>query len=227
MPEGTAPIQVSVKAPTDQLDLSEHDAKMYAALGVFTARCASLEHIVDKFLFCYGNTRTPLVCRTTNFPATMEAKVDFIVSAYIEDRRLRSCGDADDRLDLNAIGYLMDEVWDARKHLIHGSLYFSRHDGTDFSFTSSRYTRVSKNRYEVVSFRISRGAILRLLDNIAYLKAVLRVALDILDGGDPKTQYDEIRKGRLQFRELRQALLEDGREVDPTGIIRFFAGEAT
>jgi len=216
-----------VRALTDPLDLSEHEATMYAALGVFTAQCASLEHIVDSFLFRYGKLQTPLVCRTTSFPATMEAKIDFLVSAYIENRRLRSCGDADDRLDLNSIGYLMDEVWDTRNHLIHGRIYFSRQSGSDFYFRSIRYVRLAKNRYEEVTFKIRRDGLIRLLDNILYLKSVLRTALDILEGGDPKAEYHEIRKGHARRRELRQALLEDGVEADPTRVSGLLDVEAT
>lgn len=221
-----ASLMVSIRAPKDALDLTASDTAMYAALGRFTAQCAGLEHLLERFIFTYGKSDTPLVRKTIVFPVSMQEKINFIISAYIENMHLRECGDAEDRLELNSIGYLLEEIWSARIHLIHGDLYFSKHNGDDFSFKSKRYSRTVRNKYEELTYEISRGAILRLLENITYLKSLLRVGLEILDGGSPKIEFDQIQRNRASFRERRQTLLNEGQEIDPHGFVRFFAGEA-
>lgn len=154
----------------------------------------------------------------------MNQKIDFLISAYIENATLRQCGDADDRIELNSIGYLMEELWDARKHLIHGKLDFSQHDEISFSFQSTRYVWIAKGRYDLTTYKIGRPTILRLLDSISYLKAFLRNGLAILEGRSPKREFDEIRKNRAEFRELRLSLLDEGIEIDPDGLLRLFSG---
>ncbi|UPA23725.1 hypothetical protein [Shinella oryzae] len=225
MSDVTPALQVSIKFPKDALDLSETDEKMYAALGYFTTQCAGLENILDKFIFTYGKLKTPLARGTRIFPVNMKEKTEFLIKAYLENRNLRTCGDADDKINLNSIGYLMDEVWEARNHLIHGRLYLSRHKDGDFSFNSTRYTRVIRNEYEEVAYKISRSAIVHLLGGISYLKAFLRTGLEILDGGYPKKEADEIRRNQAAFRERRRNLLDEGRHIDTGGLMRFFAGD--
>jgi hypothetical protein len=195
MPVEASPIQVSMRTPRDALDLDEADTKLYAALGYFTVECADMEYLLDRFIFRYAKLRSPLVKRTKSFPFSFERKIDFLVNAYIENQNLRTCGDADDRIELNSIGYLFEEIWSSRRHIIHGNLVFSEHN-------------------DETTYRISRSYILYLLDRISYLRAFLRLGIDILDGKSPKTEADEAKRNRAALRELRQSLQQYGTKLD-------------
>jgi hypothetical protein len=214
MPVEASPIQVSMRTPRDALDLDEADTKLYAALGYFTVECADMEYLLDRFIFRYAKLRSPLVKRTKSFPFSFERKIDFLVNAYIENQNLRTCGDADDRIELNSIGYLFEEIWSSRRHIIHGNLVFSEHNDESFSFESTRYVRSKKNEYDETTYRISRSYILYLLDRISYLRAFLRLGIDILDGKSPKTEADEAKRNRAALRELRQSLQQYGTKLD-------------
>lgn len=226
IPEDPSIPQVSIRIPDNVLDLDESSRDLYAALGYFTAECAHLEFLLEKFIFRYGKKGTPLAKRTKNFPYKMEQKIDFLISAYIEYSPLRSCGDGNDRIELNSIGYMLEEIWSSRQQLIHGRIQFSEHKKDYFRFETTRHKRTSKNNYDQVTYRVSSNYVKDLIETIKYLKSFLLTGMEILEGKLPKTEADEIRRNRAEFREMRRLLQENGMEIDPSGVSRFLVGEA-
>ncbi len=204
---------------------------LYASLGYFCNYISGLEFVIDRFIFAYSKLASPLTKRTPNFPMKMISrkqgeigKIDFLVLAYLEHSPLRACGDADDRIDLNGLAFSIEEIWMARNHLIHGRIDVSHHDDGHFYFRSSRYVRVEKNRYQIVTSETDRTRIVMLLERASYIQAMLTQGLEILDGKNPRLNKSEMRRNHAALRQAFRRAEEQGQMIKGNPAIKAILG---
>ena len=195
---------ISIKAKTEHLDFTDGELRMYAAIGKYVSEIANLEFDLDDFIFSFAKFFPKLAFSISkNVPLKIEEKAEFFAYAHVLNPKLRECGDLDGSLDLKYLFYGIIELFDSRNSIIHGSISFTRTKEDNFSVRVQKYTRISKNKYDIEDVKYGSGYIEKSLKEAHYIRTFIWRAKSALTGTKrlPK-ERDDLLKGRALWRTL-------------------------
>ncbi|WP_404934738.1 hypothetical protein [Nitratireductor sp. L15S-10] len=181
---------------------------LYTLIGYVVAKIAKLEFSIDEFIFEFNN-KYPVTSKriSKNAPTKMEEKLYFIIKCYIEIPQLRTVGDNEDYLNLNAFGYMMDEIWDFRKSIVHGRIISAKRGKSErYAIKLIRYMRRTKNNYYLNETHLGQGYIEYIIDNSEYVRSILFCAMEIIKGNDPHKERWDLIRSRERAMEIRKRL---------------------
>ncbi len=145
-----------------------------------------LEFAIDDFLFGFSESYEQVArALTRTYPFKMSERVDLLISILIEVKELRTQPIFfDGFLDLNWLGFALDELFEERNSIAHGASFFreTRDDRTLFHFY--RYSREAKNRYQRVEYRISNYGLAHLTERAHVLRRYLENLLRFIQLGE-------------------------------------------
>lgn len=141
--------------PTSFIEESEE----YGALGKTIVALSNLEFSHDKFVFCVHKNHRDLAVRLTrNFPRQFKDKTDFLINTILQIKKLREVPFYQTgELNLLWLQYQLDEIYEIRSIIAHGSIFLSESTADRVTWQFDRYVRSEKNTYTTESVRISNG----------------------------------------------------------------------
>lgn len=216
---------ISLEAKHGPLDFNESEKEYYAMIGKFLSDISRLEFQIDNFVFDYVHKR-PSEWRSfaeierksvsgeridlKRYPQQTDSKIHFFICTFLYSRDMLQLGDLDGYLDLNAIGYMLEEVFQFRNFLIHGSLSGISSNSDRIVFRYKKYTRVNRHEAKgddgvpfVVETRDFSSIYLEnILRNISYLSSLVFRARRHINGADTNKEQRDVLRGRALFREV-------------------------
>jgi len=198
------------------LALDEDDHKFYAPIGRIICHVSKLEFELDEYMFLFRK-KFPKMTQSLSsaFPKMYSDKIRFFVETFICYSPLRRIGDANGELNLNTIGYLFEQLFDARNHLAHGAIYFSETTDMRTVYTAEKYTRIKgkKQSFQKDKYKFSTIFLDQLFGDCLYLKALIRNAVRLLNGEDVPRERDDFLKDQARKRELFAYFKDNNIEV--------------
>lgn len=178
----------------------------YAVLGYALVHFSRLEFAIDDFMFKVAD-RAPRVARGLSKapPRQNSEKIDFVIQSFISIGQIRRLGDEAGVLNLNAIGYMLDEIFDLRNHLAHGRLWRSSAERGVISIGMIKYRfgkRGDRAKVWKEEYSLSTNYVRYLVDSSRYVASLLSCASSLLDGQDPIGDGELVRKNRARLSEF-------------------------
>lgn len=196
----------------------------YGALGKTLVALSNLELSHDEFIFKMHETNFDLsVSLSTRFPRHFKEKTDFLISAVANVPKLRKIPlFQTGELNLLWLQYQLDELYEIRAIIAHGSVFYSESTPDRIKWTFDRFVKKEKNTWTRESVKISNGYLASVHETasaIKYYLADLTRSLEDNSCWEREYQTDkEIRQNRKFFAELTVA----GIIVDDNGWIDVF-----
>ena len=169
------------------------DERVSVALGEAIAEFSSLEVTLDDALVqlfkLAPRTMARCVGNESGVPMQLSGKIHAFIFACVEMPALRRNGLADGYLNLNMVGYMLDEVFDVRKSIVHGARNFSEYleHPDQFCITISRWRRdKSGPRAKMRRYTEELGSeyLRDMVERSAVLGQLIHSMLSGLDGSD-------------------------------------------
>lgn len=181
----------------------------YGALGKALVELSNLEFAHDDFVLNMRRTDPDLaVSISKQFPRHFKEKTNFLINSVANVPRLRQVpifqtGD----LNLLWLQYQLDELYETRSIIAHGSIFFSETTPDRITWTFERVVKKEKRTWGLETIKISNGY----LASVHYTASAIRHYLVTLkkcllgeSSWEEIYQSDkEIREGRIYIAELR------------------------
>lgn len=180
----------------------------YGALGRTLISLSNLEFAHDDFVFkMYESNRDLAVSISGRFPRQFREKTDFLIKAVASVRKLREVPIFQTgELNLLWLQYQLDELYDVRSILAHGSVFFSRSTPERITWTFERFVQRKNRTWGRDAVNISNGYLASVNWTAEGIKHYLvRLAECLEDSSCWESEYQadkEIRHSRKQFSEL-------------------------
>lgn len=196
----------------------------YGALGKTLVALSNLEFAHDEFVFKMYEAHRELSIRLSKrFPRHFKEKTNFLINAVSNVQKLRR-GSIFQTGELNLLWlqYQLDELYETRSIVAHGSVFFSESKYDQITWTFERFVQNKKNTWDREAVKISN----RHLANIHYSASVIkhyfvRLTKCLEDSSFWEREYQadkEIRRNRKFLAELSSA----GIMADDNGWIAAF-----
>ncbi len=144
-----------------------------------------LEFAFDDFLFEFAK-RHEKVARdlARTYPFKIRERVDLLIAALIKVRELRTQPIfTDGFMELNWLGYALDELFEERNAIAHGASFFREIRNERIVVHFHRYVRTSRNTYEQTKYIISNVGLAHLTDRAHALRRYLESLHRFLTSG--------------------------------------------
>lgn len=187
----------------------ENDNRGVIAIGRFIMSVSELEYMLDHFLFsCSNKYRKATQKLAQTYPAKAKEKADILVGLLLLVPELRtqpfSCeGD----LDLNAIGYFLEEIFDQRNMIAHGASRRQDHFPDRVVIHFRKFRRLSRNTYGEDTFIVSDRGLEHQTERAKFFIKYLQSLQYFIDG---KTDWETEYKRDCEIRENWRRLIEFG-----------------
>lgn len=169
---------------------------------------SNLEFAHDEFMFAMHKRHHDLsVSLSRKFPRHFKNKTDFLVNAVANVPELRQVPIfATGELNLLWLQYQLDEIYEIRSIIAHGSVFLTKRGADRITWRFERFVRKEKMTYALESVEISNGY----LASVYYTASVIRHYLARLvhcltDISCWESEYQadkEIRQNRKSLAEL-------------------------
>lgn len=196
----------------------------YGALGKTSVALSNLEFAHDEFIFSMSKTHRELSRRLSKkFPRQFKEKTDFLVNSVSNISKLRKIPIFQTgELNLLWLQYQLDELYEIRSEIAHGSVFFSESTTDRIVWTFERYVRKQKGTWTREAVKISNGYLASVYYSASLLKNFLvrlKKCLEDVSNFEEEYQKDkEIRRNRRVFAEL----ISFGHIVDDNGLVKAF-----
>jgi hypothetical protein len=190
----------------------------YGALGKALVALSNLEFAHDEFVFKMHETHHDLsIDLSKKFPRHFKEKTNFLINAVANVPKLRQfpifqTGE----LNLLWLQYQLDELYEIRSIVAHGSIFFSETTPDRISWTFERTVQKEK-AWTREAVKISNGYLASVHYSASvikhYLRGLIRCLTDNSCWEDEYRTDKEIRQNRKIFAEL----LSTGIAVDDNG----------
>lgn len=189
-----------------------HDkTNAYGALGLFIAETSALEFALDTFMFKFHELyKDAAVTFSKNAPQKIGDKLEFYVSCLINFPILRRIPFWDIELNINAICYRVEEIFDIRNHLAHGAIDLTEISGGASIYTAVKYTRRKSGSYGVDRYTIGSGFLESVWNDCKSTRKYFQNLSHALDDPDFLERNCRLQKeivcNRVHYRELMELL---------------------
>ncbi|MFC3529346.1 hypothetical protein ACFOMH_14295 [Paracoccus mangrovi] len=196
----------------------------YGALGKAMVSLSNLEFAHDEFVFAMHKTDRDLsIGLSKKFPRHFREKTDFLIDAVFNVSKLRRIPFfATGELNLLWLQYQLDEIYEVRSIIAHGSIFFSESTEDRITWRFDRYVQGQKNTWAPEAVKISNGYLASVHYSASAIKNyIVRLTMCLEDRSCWEKEYQadkEIRQNRKLVAELAAA----GVIVDSDGWIRAF-----
>lgn len=199
-------------------------SREYGALGKTLVALSNLEFTHDEFVFkMHEWDRDLSIHLSTRFPRQFREKTNFLINAIANVPKLRQypmfqTGD----LNLLRLQYQLDELYEVRSVVAHGSVFYSEITPDRIIWTFERYVKTDKHTWNLEAVKISNGYLASVYYTASTIKYYLVGLMKCLeDSSCWETEYQadkEIRRNRKFVAELADV----GVFVDDSGWIDAF-----
>jgi hypothetical protein len=189
----------------------------YGALGKAMVALSNLEFTHDEFVFkAYSANRDLSLALTKRFPRHFKEKTDFLINSVANIRELRQTPlFQTGELNLLWLQYQLDELYEVRPIIAHGSIFFSESTPDRITWTFERYVQRQKNTWTKEAVQMSNGYLASVhytADTLRhYINSLIR-RLERSSSWEEHYQADkEIRRNRIHLARLVDAgvILDD------------------
>lgn len=186
------------------------ESKEFAALGRTQVALSNLEYAHDKFIFeMLEQNKNLALSFSPKFPRHFAKKTDFLISSILAMPKLRREPIFQDgELNLVWLQYQLDELYQIRSIIAHGSVFLTENSNNRVTWTFDRYVNKGKQKWAEESVKISNGYLASVHLTASTLKHFLYRLIRCLDGvsnWERDYQTDkEIRQNEKFFEELIQ-----------------------
>lgn len=190
----------------DPADFIANSGK-YGALGKALVALSNLEFSHDEFVFKLHETHRNLAIRLSKrFPRHFDEKTNFLINAVSNVEKLRQVPIfPNGELNLLWLQYQLDEIYEVRSIVAHGSIFFSESTPDHITWTFERFVKKQKNTWKREAVKMSN----RYLANVYYSAFAIRhyfVRLKkCLEG---RSCWEEEYQANKQIRKSRKCLAE-------------------
>lgn len=182
----------------------------YGAFGKAVIDLSNLEYAHDQFVFEVFNWSKDLALGLSNkFPRQFPDKTDFLIAAIAHVPMLRQYPmSALGELDLLWLQDQLDELYEIRAILAHGSVFYSEKQPNRITWRFERHTNLRKHTWGQEAVEMSNGYLASVSYTATYIRHYLLGITRCLAGRDSWEDVyradKEIRKNNRLFRELEQ-----------------------
>lgn len=124
---------VEGKDPWRSTSKEDSEIDKFAYIGRLVFDAADLEFELDNYIFKLSKDFPRLVpvigehlglkkSQLKQYSFSTSEKIGFLIGSFVFYPPLRRLGDISGNLDLNGIGYTLEEFFDLRNHVVHGSV---------------------------------------------------------------------------------------------------------
>lgn len=180
----------------------------YGALGEALVSLSNLEFTHDTFVFRMHEKHHDLsTSLSKTFPRHFKEKTNFLINSISNVRSLREIPIFQSgELNLLWLQYQLDELYEIRSIIAHGSVFFSETQPSRIIWTFERFVQSKKNTWTLEAVNISNGYLASVHYSASIIKAyIVRLTHCLEDTSCWERNYQadkEIRKNRKFFAEL-------------------------
>ena len=182
----------------------------YGALGKTLVSLSNLELAHDEFVFKMHETHRDLsIFLSRKFPRHFKEKTDFLINAVFNIPKLRQVPIFQTgELNLLWLQYQLDELYEIRSIVAHGSIFFSETTPDRITWTFERTVQVQKEKmtWTREAVKISNGYLASVHYSTSaikhYLVRLTRCLADNLCWEEEYQADKQIRQNRKSFAEL-------------------------
>lgn len=184
------------------------NSKEYGALGKAMVSLSNLEFAHDDFVFEMHKKNQDLTLKLSKkFPRHFKEKTDFLINAVANSNRLLQLPMfATGQLNLLWLQYQLDELYEIRAIIAHGSIFFSETTPDRITWKFERIVQSEKNAWRPEAVEISNGYLASVYYSASCIKRYIVNLTRCLKGDscwESMYQADkQIRRNRLAFSEL-------------------------
>jgi len=137
----------------------------YGALGKTLVALSNLEFSHDHFMFKMHETHQNLSIRLSKrFPRHFKEKTNFLINAVSNVEKLRQVPIfPTGELNLLWLQYQLDEIYEVRSVIAHGSIFFSESTPDRITWTFERFVKKEKNTWNREAVKMSNGYLAKCL----------------------------------------------------------------
>ena len=184
------------------------DAGEFGALGKTLVALSNLEFAHDEFVFKMHEENKDFSIRLSKrFPRHFKEKTDFLIHAIVNVPKLRQVPIFQTgKLNLIWLQYQLDELYEIRSILSHGSVVFSEHTPERITWCFERFVSKKRNTWSREAVKISNGYLASVYWSAFAIRFYLWRLTECLDGTsswEKDYQTDkEIRNNRKFFNQI-------------------------
>lgn len=195
----------------DLFEFKEKDARIYSSIGFLLCEFSSLDYEIDDFIFTVARERPQLAKSISkHIPYTYLDKIEFVVTSYVRIPTLREVGDYDGKIDLNWIGYSLEEIYSFRNVFVHGRVCSFDEVKKNNILTVEKFSRASKYEAHVDVFEYSVGFLKTMAIQSKEVRYLIAVGLQMLvDSESTKAKRHSLLRGHAMFREVSSLFADD------------------
>ena len=194
----------------------------YGALGKTLVALSNLELAHDKFVFKMHETHRDLSIGLSKlFPRHFKEKTNFLINAVSNVQKLRQVPIFQTgELNLLWLQYQLDELYEVRSIVAHGSIFFSESTPDRITWTFERFVQKQKKTWTCEAVEISNGYLASVHYSAEAIRHyIIRLTKCLEDSSCWESEYQadkEIRRNRKLFAELTAAsiFVDDNRWID-------------
>ncbi|WP_423206428.1 hypothetical protein E2974_14115 [Paracoccus yeei] len=136
----------------------------YGALGKALVSLSNLEFSHDNFVFIMHKTNRDLSLKLSKkFPRHFKEKTSFLINAVANVQKLRKIPVFQTgELNLLWLQYQLDELYEIRSIIAHGSIFISESTPDRITWTFERFVQSKKDTWAPEAVKISNGYLARL-----------------------------------------------------------------
>lgn len=169
---------------------------------------SNLEFCHDQFAFKVFNTNRELALSLSNkFPRHFRKKTDFLIHAVANVAELKKIPIFQTgELDLLWLQYQLDELYEIRSVIAHGSIIYSEIDADRINFSFDRVVRRERNSWRIERVEMTNGYLAHVEHTAFIIKGYIRELICALGGGsswEDNYQFDK------DVRESRRVIAEE------------------
>jgi hypothetical protein len=184
------------------------NATEFGALGKTLVALSNLEFAHDEFVFKMYEANKELSIRLSNrFPRHFKEKTDFLIHSIANVSKLKQVPIFQTgKLDLIWLQYQLDELYEVRSILSHGSVFFSETTPERITWCFERFVSNKRNTWSREAVKVSNGYLASVYLTASTLRNYLWDLTACLQGTsswEKDYQTDkEIRKNRILLNEI-------------------------
>ena len=180
----------------------------YGALGKAMVSLSNLEFAHDDFVFEMHRSDLDLTMKLSKkFPRQFKEKTDFLINAVANSEKLIQIPIfATGELNLLWLQYQLDELYEIRSIIAHGSIFFSETTPDRITWTFERVVQSEKNVWGPEAIKMSNGYLASVHHTAFFIKHyIVHLTMCLRDDSCWESDYQvdkEIRRNRVSFAEL-------------------------
>jgi len=183
------------------------NASEFGALGKTLVALSNLEFAHDEFVFkMYKKNKEFAIQLSKRFPRHFKEKTDFLIHAISNVPKLRQVPIFQNgKLDLIWLQYQLDELYEVRSILSHGSVFFSETTPERITWCFERFVSTKKNTWSREAVKISNGYLASIHYSASAIRQYLWRLTECLEG---TSNWEEDYQSDKVIRENRKLLDE-------------------